>query len=58
VIRIGWPDQFIEHASSQDELRRKHGLTVDNLVTRVKAQFAEPQGQLAETAPQRALLAP
>src|ERR1051325_8816400 len=58
LIRLGWPDQFIEHASSQDELRRKHGLTVDNLVTRVKAQFAESQGQLVQTSPQRALLTP
>ena len=29
VVRIGWPDQFIEHASTQDELRRKYGLTVE-----------------------------
>jgi 1-deoxy-D-xylulose-5-phosphate synthase len=41
VVRIGWPDQFIEHASTQDELRRKYGLTVDNAVAKVKAQFAE-----------------
>lgn len=41
VIRIGWPDQFIEHASTQDELRRKYGLTVENVVTRVKGEFAE-----------------
>ena len=41
VVRIGWPDQFIEHASSQDELRRKYGLTVENTVARVKAQFAD-----------------
>jgi 1-deoxy-D-xylulose-5-phosphate synthase len=41
VVRIGWPDQFIEHATTQDELRRKYGLTVENTVTRVKAQFAE-----------------
>ena len=27
VARIGWPDQFIEHASSVDWLREKHGLT-------------------------------
>ena len=26
VIRIGWPDQFIEHGKP-DELRKKHGLT-------------------------------
>jgi 1-deoxy-D-xylulose-5-phosphate synthase len=36
VIRIGWPDQFIEHASSQDVLRQRYGLTVENVVTRVK----------------------
>ena len=39
VVRIGWPDQFIEHASSVDYLRQKHGLTVENTVTKVKAQF-------------------
>lgn len=42
VVRVGWPDQFIEHASSQDELRRKYGLSVEAAVTRVKAQFADP----------------
>jgi 1-deoxy-D-xylulose-5-phosphate synthase len=41
VVRIGWPDQFIEHASSQDELRKKYGLTVENAVAKVKAQFGE-----------------
>ncbi|MGA9069063.1 MAG: 1-deoxy-D-xylulose-5-phosphate synthase [Terracidiphilus sp.] len=28
VVRIGWPDQFIEHGKV-DELRAKYGLTVD-----------------------------
>src|SRR5579862_2298229 len=42
VVRIGWPDQFIEHASSQDELRKRYGLTVDNILAKVKGQFAEP----------------
>jgi 1-deoxy-D-xylulose-5-phosphate synthase len=41
VVRIGWPDQFIEHATTQDELRKKYGLTVENTVAKVKAQFAE-----------------
>jgi 1-deoxy-D-xylulose-5-phosphate synthase len=51
VVRIGWPDQFIEHASTQDELRKKYGLSVENTVAKVKAQFAEPaltKKQLAE----------
>lgn len=41
IVRIGWPDQFIEHASSQDELRAKYGLSVENTVAKVKAQFGE-----------------
>ena len=40
-MRIGWPDQFIEHATTQDELREKYGLTVENTVAKVKAQFGE-----------------
>src|SRR5438477_195106 len=27
VIQVGWPDQFIEHASNVDDLRKKYGLT-------------------------------
>ena len=42
VVRIGWPDQFIEHASSQDELRKRYGLTVENIIAKVKSQFSEP----------------
>jgi 1-deoxy-D-xylulose-5-phosphate synthase len=41
VVRIGWPDQFIEHATTQDELRKKYGLTAETIVARVKAQFAQ-----------------
>jgi len=40
VVRIGWPDQFIEHASTVDHLRQKYGLTVPNIVSKVKAEFA------------------
>ncbi len=35
VVRIGWPDQFIEHASTVDELRRKYGLTPEVTVAKV-----------------------
>jgi 1-deoxy-D-xylulose-5-phosphate synthase len=50
VIRIGWPDQFIEHASTPEELRAKYGLSVENTVAKVKAHFGEavmPSKQLA-----------
>jgi 1-deoxy-D-xylulose-5-phosphate synthase len=47
VIRIGWPDQFIEHASSVDYLREKYGLTAANAIAQVKAHFAaEPVAHL------------
>jgi 1-deoxy-D-xylulose-5-phosphate synthase len=39
VIRIGWPDQFIEHASTVDYLRQKYGLSVENVVAKVKAEL-------------------
>jgi 1-deoxy-D-xylulose-5-phosphate synthase len=42
VVRIGWPDRFIEHASTQDELRKKYGLTVENIVLKVKTASASP----------------
>ena len=42
VVQIGWPDQFIEHATGVEDLRRKYGLTVENIVAKVKAEFAQP----------------
>jgi len=50
VVRIGWPDQFIEHATTQDELRHKYGLSVENTVAQVRAFF----GKTAPAAPQLA----
>lgn len=44
VVRIGWPDRFIEHATTQEELRQKYGLTAENTVARVKAQFSDAPG--------------
>ena len=41
VIPVGWPDQFIEHASGVEDLRAKYGLTVDNILSRIKAEFAQ-----------------
>jgi 1-deoxy-D-xylulose-5-phosphate synthase len=41
VVRIGWPDQFIEHASSVDYLRKKHGLTVDHAIGLVKEKLGD-----------------
>jgi 1-deoxy-D-xylulose-5-phosphate synthase len=34
VVRIGWPDQFVEHGSV-DILRKKHGLTAEAAVEKI-----------------------
>jgi 1-deoxy-D-xylulose-5-phosphate synthase len=39
LVRIGWPDQFIEHATAVDYLREKYGLTVENILAQVKAEL-------------------
>lgn len=36
VLRFGWPDRFIEHASSANELRRKHGLGLDHIIAEIE----------------------
>lgn len=50
VVRIGWPDEFIEHASSVDYLREKHGLTAENAVKLVSAEFQASAHPAARTA--------
>jgi 1-deoxy-D-xylulose-5-phosphate synthase len=49
VVRIGWPDEFIEHASTVDYLREKHGLTAENAVKLVKELFAKGGAAKAKT---------
>jgi len=45
VVRIGWPDQFIEHASSVDYLREKHGLTAEHAVAQVNGILQQQPAQ-------------
>jgi 1-deoxy-D-xylulose-5-phosphate synthase len=54
VVRIGWPDAFVEHASSVDYLRQKHGLTAENTVAKVKAQFNASPSPVPSPAPKPA----
>jgi 1-deoxy-D-xylulose-5-phosphate synthase len=51
VARIGWPDQFIEHASSVDYLRQKYGLTVANIIEKVKGEFGALERPALERVP-------
>ena len=45
VVRIGWPDRFIEHASTVDHLRAKHGLTAENAVAQVRKLLGSTAAQ-------------
>jgi 1-deoxy-D-xylulose-5-phosphate synthase len=38
VERIGWPDRFIEHGTSGDELRAGCGLSFDDIYGRIKSR--------------------
>jgi 1-deoxy-D-xylulose-5-phosphate synthase len=42
VVRIGWPDQFIEHGKI-DALRARYGLTVEEAETQVLPWLAHRQ---------------
>ena len=37
LTRVGWPDQFIEHASSVGELREKYGLTPKAITAQIES---------------------
>ena len=37
VQRVAWPDQFIEHASGNGDLRKKYGLTAEAVVAEIKS---------------------
>ncbi len=41
VVRIGWPDQFIEHGKAED-LRRKYGVTAEAALERVRPLLKRP----------------
>jgi 1-deoxy-D-xylulose-5-phosphate synthase len=48
-VRIGWPDQFIEHGNIP-VLRQKHGLTSDALVEKVLPLLQTRSGKTRSSA--------
>ena len=54
VLRIGWPDRFIEHASTVEELRRRHGLSFEQILSRVREAL---KPETAVSAPPAVVLA-
>jgi 1-deoxy-D-xylulose-5-phosphate synthase len=49
VVRVGWPDQFIEHGTIPI-LRKKHGLTADALVAKVLPLLKQQQQKTRSSA--------
>ncbi len=43
VVRVGWPDQFVEHGSV-DILRKQHGLTAGDAVKKILAALPAESG--------------
>jgi 1-deoxy-D-xylulose-5-phosphate synthase len=50
LVRLGWPDKFIEHATTVDYLREKHGLTAAALATRIHAALPAAAARGTENA--------
>jgi len=48
VERIGWPDEFIDHASDADSLREAHGLSIDDCCRKVIERFHRRNQESAE----------
>jgi 1-deoxy-D-xylulose-5-phosphate synthase len=42
VARVGWPDKFIEHASTNADLQNKYGVNSQTAVAKVKELLQEP----------------
>ena len=53
VVRIGWPDQFIEHGTIPI-LRKKHGLTPEDAVAKIKVHLAASVQASGQNVPQSA----
>ena len=49
VVRVGWPDQFIEHGK-QDPLRAKYGITAEAALEKLRPYLKLRQPQAAERA--------
>ncbi|MDP1581730.1 MAG: 1-deoxy-D-xylulose-5-phosphate synthase [Candidatus Didemnitutus sp.] len=39
VVRIGWPDKFVEHGSSVESLRAAYGLSTNDIVLKIKDRY-------------------
>lgn len=48
VLRLGWPDKFIEHASSVGDLRKNHGLSHEQMLESIETKVASLASDASE----------
>ena len=41
IESIGWPDKFIDHASTVNDLRENEGLDLESILSRVLTAFQQ-----------------
>jgi len=51
VVRIGWPDRFVDHASSVKDLREANGLSRSDILERIRARLNTIVEAAADTRP-------
>jgi 1-deoxy-D-xylulose-5-phosphate synthase len=49
VLRIGWPDAFIEHGSSVTKLREENGLSAETILERVLEKYQKTEVRRQES---------
>jgi 1-deoxy-D-xylulose-5-phosphate synthase len=45
VLRVGWPDEFVEHGTTQEVLRAAHGLSPDGIFEKVASRLRGGEGK-------------
>ncbi|MCS1409225.1 MAG: 1-deoxy-D-xylulose-5-phosphate synthase [Verrucomicrobia subdivision 3 bacterium] len=48
VVRVGWPDQFIEHATSVGDLREKYGLTPAATIEKIEKAMSAASSEATD----------
>ena len=54
VVRIGWPDEFIDHGKV-DPLREKYGLTAEAALEKARPYLKQASGSASQQVSERVL---
>jgi 1-deoxy-D-xylulose-5-phosphate synthase len=48
VVRLGWPDRFVDHGTSVESLRAANGLSPDDCVRQIMERFKQTHRESIE----------